>query len=175
MKKLFILLVLLLTVSTCHAKIQDNRFAVGGVYPGMPVSKLIELCGQPYDQRVEPNGVKHYSYFKCPPDAMRAGTPGLLVLINKDNIVHSVTYDEECPKKLATPDDVTVGVIPDDILKVYGTPDEVLPPIKGQSGYLYKSESAPSEVKNMRFTIYEGRIVGIYITYTSTQKWDRLK
>ena len=95
--------------------------------------------------------------------------------INKDNIVHSVTYDEECPKKLATPDDVTVGVIPDDILKVYGTPDEVLPPVKGQSGYLYKSESAPSEEKNMRFTIYEGRIVGIYITYTSTQKWDRLK
>ena len=175
MKKLFILLALLLTVSTCHAKIQDNRVAIGGIYPGMPVSKLIELCGQPYDQRVEPNGVKRYSFFKNPPGAMRGGIAGLLILINKDNIVHSVTYDGECPQKLATPDGITTGISPADILKVYGTPDQELPSIKGISGYLYKSESAPSEEKNMRFSISNGRIVGIYITYTSPQKWDRLK
>lgn len=162
MKKIAFMTILLLSfVSVAFAKISDNQISVGGIYLEQDISKVNAIYGKPKVNTY--NNYAVYGYLKdgCAIDVGCVNNKVVSIYVTS-----FLGYYREDNKKIATCDGIAIGSTEDELLKIYGNPDDIFYPQNQNDGPVTLSYYS-SGTKNMVLQFEMGnnqKVTGITVS-----------
>lgn len=108
--------VMMMFSAVCFAQITEEDLNIGGIYPGQPLEEVVVKFGQPRIVQRPPIGYNFY---------FKIGDGDVLIQLttnNKDGIIRVVNVLKNTGMTLPT--GIGVGATEEDIIKVYGEPDD---------------------------------------------------